>query len=306
MTPLARKKLIALIAANGADLADDPRRLRALLSDECPGLKAEVNVLVAAAEHRIPRELLTSSSHLPWNVLSGRLVQRLTEEGMIKESAARWAVDSWGVALGRVSEAALPRPPKAEPIPITVVPISTPARPPAKPPRPAPKRPITVTVDERWIAAEALAQSAGRLMILTGTFYLAVMFGCVALAFYYAKAPPTQDELIGGSICVGVQLLGVLPILLGGIRLRRLRSRWLVVLGAASAFVVSIVAALPSIFLVINLFSNDRSFDQLLYFKQAAAAFVSCMVCLTGFATAVRTISALTNARVAALFDRRS
>lgn len=304
MTPLARKQLIALIAANGPDLADDPRRLRALLSDECPGLKAEVNVLVAAAEHRIPRELLNSSSHLPWNVLSGRLVQRLTEEGMIKESAARWAVDSWGIALGRISEAALPRPPKAEPIPITVVPISTPARPPAKPPRPAPKRPITVTVDERWIAAETLARSAGRLMILTGTFYLAVLFGCVALAFYYAKAP-TQDELIGGSICVGVQLLGFLPILLGGIRLRRLRSRWLVVLGAASAFVVSILAALPSIVLVIILFSNDRTFDQTLYFKQAAATLVSCMVCLTGFATAVQTLSVLTNARVAALFDRR-
>jgi hypothetical protein len=100
MDELARQKLCEAIATYGRGLADDPRKLRALLADLCPGLKREAFVLTAAAEQRVPRELLESSAGMPWPVVAGRLTRRLVEDLAVNEAAARWAVESWGVALG--------------------------------------------------------------------------------------------------------------------------------------------------------------------------------------------------------------
>jgi hypothetical protein len=107
MDAFARKQLVALLASHGQNICTDPRRLRALLDDECPSLKREVNVLIAALEQRIPHEIMSASHQLPWPLFSARLIQRLVAERAMEEVAARWAVDSWGVGLGRVSESAL-------------------------------------------------------------------------------------------------------------------------------------------------------------------------------------------------------
>src|SRR5262249_55938851 len=48
----------------------------------------------------IPQELMNSSGAVPWAALSGRLARRLTEETAVADDAARWAVDTWGAALG--------------------------------------------------------------------------------------------------------------------------------------------------------------------------------------------------------------
>ncbi len=99
MNDLARRKLSELIAQYGSALGDDPRQLRALLSDLCPGCKREVHVLVAAAEQRVPAELLNAAGS-PYEVTAGRLARRLTSDLALTEEAARWAVESWAVALG--------------------------------------------------------------------------------------------------------------------------------------------------------------------------------------------------------------
>jgi hypothetical protein len=105
MDNLARLQLQALVARHGIGICDEPRRLRALLADLCPGLKREVHVLTTALEQRIASELASSSGGLPWEVLAGRLVRRLAEEAAMTEDAARWAVESWGLALGKAPTA---------------------------------------------------------------------------------------------------------------------------------------------------------------------------------------------------------
>ena len=103
MNDLARQKLREILMQYGCSVCDDPRRVRALLADHCPDLKREVHLLAFAAEQRVAAELATASTAVPWSALSGRLVRRLVDELAVAEDAARWAVESWAVALGRIS-----------------------------------------------------------------------------------------------------------------------------------------------------------------------------------------------------------
>jgi hypothetical protein len=97
----AWQALSELVRKHGEGLCDDPLLLRSLLNDYCPELEWEVNVLVAAAEHRLVAELRNSSTGLPSSVVSGSLVRRMVDELGVDESAARRAIETWGIALGR-------------------------------------------------------------------------------------------------------------------------------------------------------------------------------------------------------------
>ena len=101
MDDSAWQALSELVRKHGQDLCDDPRLLRPLLNEYCPGLKREVDVLVTAAEHGLVAELRNSSTGLPWSVVSGRLVRRMVDELGVDESGARRAIETWGIALGR-------------------------------------------------------------------------------------------------------------------------------------------------------------------------------------------------------------
>ena len=107
MNNQARHALVNLIASFGTSLIGQPQRLRSLLNDECPGLKREITVLILALEQKVPAELQTSSAGSPWVILSGRLVKQLKDDAAIAEDAARWAVESWALALGRVDASVL-------------------------------------------------------------------------------------------------------------------------------------------------------------------------------------------------------
>jgi hypothetical protein len=50
MNNVVRHALARLLASFGPTLIDHPQRLRALLSDECPGFKREVNFTLTALE----------------------------------------------------------------------------------------------------------------------------------------------------------------------------------------------------------------------------------------------------------------
>jgi WD40 repeat protein len=97
----AWQALSELVRKHGQGLCDDPRLLRSLLNDYGPELEGEVNVLVTAAEHRLVAELRNSSTGCPWSVVSGSLVRRMVDELGVDESAARLAIETWGIALGR-------------------------------------------------------------------------------------------------------------------------------------------------------------------------------------------------------------
>ncbi len=102
MNDQARQALCEIVARYGRGVSDEPRRVQALLSDLCPGMTKEVSVLVTAAERGVPQEAASSSPQLPPQAVVNRATRRLVDETGLTEEAARWAVESWAVALGVV------------------------------------------------------------------------------------------------------------------------------------------------------------------------------------------------------------
>jgi hypothetical protein len=103
MDDLPRQKLAELIRRFGREVAGDARRCEALLKDTCPQHKREIFVLVSAAKESVGVELLGSSSGVPKEALLSRLTKRVHENLGLPENLARWAVESWALALGIAS-----------------------------------------------------------------------------------------------------------------------------------------------------------------------------------------------------------
>jgi formylglycine-generating enzyme required for sulfatase activity len=116
MNHRVRQALSDLISRHGLSLSGEPKRCRGLLLDCCPENRREIFVLMSALEERVVRDLLEGSAGQTWPLVAGRLVRRLAENRAMTDEAASWAVESWALALGVVSEATLavasqPRPP---------------------------------------------------------------------------------------------------------------------------------------------------------------------------------------------------
>ena len=105
MIDVPRQTLREIVAKHGRSVCENPKRCKALLRDYCPAQRREINVLIAALEERIGVELLAAgSSTTPREVLLSRLTNRLENHLALTEDASRWAVDSWALALGVLSE----------------------------------------------------------------------------------------------------------------------------------------------------------------------------------------------------------
>src|SRR5438128_2581542 len=103
MNELPRQKLCELIAKYGESLCDESLRCEGLLRDLCAQHRREVNVLVIALKEHIPADLRNSSSAMPIQVLLGRLTKRLEDQHATNADVARWAIESWALALGKIS-----------------------------------------------------------------------------------------------------------------------------------------------------------------------------------------------------------
>src|SRR5438132_9249803 len=113
MNELPRQKLCELIAKYGESLCDEPGRCEALLRDSCGQYRKEINALIDALKERIASELLSSSVSIPIELLIARLSKRLQDNRNVTEEAARWSVESWALALGKISSAQLTKPKEA-------------------------------------------------------------------------------------------------------------------------------------------------------------------------------------------------
>jgi hypothetical protein len=123
-----RQKLCEIITRYGQAICEEPGRCEGYLRDYCSEYRGEANVLINALKERVAFDLLNSSASVPVELLLGRLELRLqTNQGMTPETA-RWAVESWALALGRIST---PTPPASSP---PKPPVSTPLKPPASTP----------------------------------------------------------------------------------------------------------------------------------------------------------------------------
>jgi hypothetical protein len=88
-------------------LVDDHRRTEALLRDICADHRREVNLLLFAQRENVPSDLKALGHDIPPDMVLTRLILRLRDDAAISEDAARWAVESWAIALG-ISRTAIP------------------------------------------------------------------------------------------------------------------------------------------------------------------------------------------------------
>ncbi len=123
MDDAVRETLCALIAERGLSLCDDTKRCEGLLWDLCGEQRREVRVLVLVLRDGIVQHLRGNGDGVPSSLLLGRRTARAHEEYGIAEDIARWAVESWALALGVVNcapvDVAFPAPPDATPSIIT-------------------------------------------------------------------------------------------------------------------------------------------------------------------------------------------
>ncbi len=106
MNEQARQKLRDLIVHHGRSLCDEPERCKGLLRDACPTSKREISVLVSALEERVVGALLDGLGGRSWDAVAGRLARRLVDNRALADHAAFWAVESWALAPGVITQAA--------------------------------------------------------------------------------------------------------------------------------------------------------------------------------------------------------
>ena len=100
-----RQTLRLILAKHGREIAGNAERCRGLLNDLCGAYRREINVLVTAVEERIPLDLLAAARSTPTELLLNRLEKRLADQTGLTPEAARWAVESWALALDAATDA---------------------------------------------------------------------------------------------------------------------------------------------------------------------------------------------------------
>jgi hypothetical protein len=105
MNNLPRQMLRQILAKYGNEICSDSRRCESLLNDLCGEYRREINVLVNAIEERVPLDLLAGMNSMPRELLLTKLEKRLEEQAALTIDAAKWAVESWALALGAATEA---------------------------------------------------------------------------------------------------------------------------------------------------------------------------------------------------------
>ncbi len=94
-----------ILTKYGNEICSDARRCESLLNDLCGEYRREINVLTGAIDERVPLDLLAGASSMPRELLLTKLEKRLEEQTALTADAAQWAVESWALALGIVTEA---------------------------------------------------------------------------------------------------------------------------------------------------------------------------------------------------------
>lgn len=99
------RQLGEILIKHGRSTLTDARRCENLLKDYCPEHKEEISLLALAVKERIPSDLLLSQDGLQRDLLRALLVKRLRKAQSLSEGDARWAVESWGVAVRALARA---------------------------------------------------------------------------------------------------------------------------------------------------------------------------------------------------------
>lgn len=93
-----RETLATIVRQQGQGIIDDTPRLQGLLKDLAGSARREINILMSAQRANVPQELLRTSG--PTSITAQRLADRLQDDTGLSLDAARWAVETWGNAVG--------------------------------------------------------------------------------------------------------------------------------------------------------------------------------------------------------------
>jgi len=148
MNNIPREKLQYIIAQYGRSICDDPRRCEALLRDLCPQYKREINVLIGALKDKTTEELMKASNAMPKEVIFARLVKRLYDDMGFAEEFCQWAVESWALALGFISQPGVIKIQLTRPVQSPVQQTPETSKKISKPKYQLRSKPITVSDDE--------------------------------------------------------------------------------------------------------------------------------------------------------------
>jgi hypothetical protein len=97
-----REQLCALVSEQGIAVVEDRRRCRNLIRDYCTSDRGAANILIAALDEDIPADLRKPDAARQLERPMESLRQRLKANRGQTDGAARWAVESWALALGSV------------------------------------------------------------------------------------------------------------------------------------------------------------------------------------------------------------
>lgn len=103
MNDLCRDTLRRIVANFGDHVWADPGRCEGLIREFCEGFDAETQALVGALRRGVPRDLVEWSRSVPPAEAVSRLTSRLQDKGDMFPASAKWAVESWALALGVVT-----------------------------------------------------------------------------------------------------------------------------------------------------------------------------------------------------------
>ena len=93
------RQLGEILIKHGLSPLSDAKLCENLLKDYCPEHKEEIALLSLAVKERIASDLLVSQDGLQRDLLRALLVKRLRKARSLNEGDARWAVESWSIAI---------------------------------------------------------------------------------------------------------------------------------------------------------------------------------------------------------------
>ena len=104
MIDIPRRQLHALLREYGRELCAQPKRLEPLLRNACPEQRREINILLGAYKEHVAEELLAEEETPLDNEIFIRLAAQVRLHLGVSERDAKWAVESWAIALGLLAE----------------------------------------------------------------------------------------------------------------------------------------------------------------------------------------------------------
>ncbi len=100
---VVREQLCQIIQNNGGpSFCIESKRIEGLLKDLCHGHTGQIKILILALNEKITDFLLNPNN--PYDIIFNTLVEKLKHDVCMEEEAAKWAIESWALALSIIDE----------------------------------------------------------------------------------------------------------------------------------------------------------------------------------------------------------